>query len=163
MHDDITMSGRFVITALDANTGRVVWRKELKNLLTQISQTVRQQQLLGTYTGPLNQLQIQYFAFGTGTTAPAVTDTQLGNEQFRKQVTQISAQGTGNVYSVLSLGAQEANFTITEIGVFCGPTATSSANTGVLLSRVAVNIVKNSNLVLNVARTDICTINGGTT
>ena len=163
MTDEMTLSGRFTITAVDVHTGRVVWKKELRNLLTQISQTVRQQQLIGTYTGPLNQLQIQYFAFGTGTTPPAVTDTQLGNEQFRKQVTQISAQGTGNVYSVLSLGATEANFNITEIGVFCGPDATASANTGVLLSRVAVNIDKNSNLVLNVARTDICTINGGTT
>ena len=163
MTDEMKMSGRFTITAVDAHTGRVVWKKELKNLLTQISQTVRQQQLMGTYTGPLNQLQIQYFAFGTGTTAPAVTDTQLENEQFRKQVTQISAQGTGNVYSVLSLGSTEANFVIREIGVFCSPDATASANTGVLLSRVAVNIDKNSNLVLNVARTDICTINGGTT
>lgn len=163
MQDTLTMSGRFKITAINAHTGKVVWEKELKNLLTQISQTIRQQQLLGTYSGPLNQLQIQYFAFGTGTTPPAVTDTQLGDEQFRKQVTQISAQGTGNVYSVLSLGATEANFVIREIGVFCGPDATASANTGVLLSRVAVNIDKNSNLVLNIARTDICTINGGTT
>lgn len=160
MNDNMDMFGRFAITAIDAHTGRVVWRKELKNMLTQISQTVRQQQLLGTYSGPLNQLQIKYFAFGTGTTPPAVTDTQLGEEQFRKQVTQISAQGSGNVYSVLSLGAQEANFVIKEIGVFCGPSASGSPNTGTLLSRVAVNIDKNSNLVLNVARTDICTING---
>lgn len=161
MTEEIKLSGRFTITAVDAHTGRVVWQKKLKNLLTQVSQTVRQQQLLGTYTGPINQLQIQYFAFGTGTTAPTVTDTQLEAEQFRKQVTQISAQGAGNVYSVLSLGSTEANFNIREVGVFCGPGATTAPNTGVLLSRVAVNIDKNSNLILNVARTDICTINGG--
>lgn len=156
MKDTLQMEGHYTIEAYcDENC---IARWELPNTLTTINQTIRQQMLLGTYTGELDALQIKYFAFGDGNAPPTPSDTKLENELYRKQITRISPSGTGTVLSTVSLGAQEANFLIKEIGVFCGPNATASANTGTLLSRVAVNIDKNSNLVLNIARQDICAI-----
>lgn len=156
MRDRLKMEGRYTIEAYCG--GVCVARWELPNTLTTVSQTVRQQMLLGTYSGALDALQIKYFAFGNGTTPPTPSDTTLENELYRKQITRISAAGAGTVSSTVSLGAQEANFVIREIGVFCGPSAGTGANTGTLLSRVAVNIDKNTNLVLNITRQDICTI-----
>ena len=138
--------------------GKLAERIHLKNLLTTVSQTARVQQLLGTYNGGSDALEIKYFAFGDDTTPPAVSDVTLGNELFRKQITTITASG-GNVQSIVNLGSAEANFTIREIGVFCGPLATATANSGTLLARVAVNIPKNSNITMNIVRTDVCTLN----
>lgn len=154
----IELRGRYLIEALDATTGELLKAWRLENLLTTANQTVRDTMLAGTYTGGNDSLQIAYFAFGTGTTAPAVTDTALETEVYRKQVTQVTVQSTGSVKSLVSLGSNECNTTITEIGIFCGPSATSTANTGTLISRIAVNIVKNSNIVLNITRTDTCSL-----
>jgi hypothetical protein len=156
MKDILNMKGRYIVEALQ--NGECIGRWIFPNTLTIINQTIRQQMLLGTYQGALNAIQIKYFAFGDGTKAPTPNDTKLENELYRKQITRISTSGLGTVTSTVSLGAQEANFLIREIGVFCGPEAKSDANTGTLLSRVAVNIDKNSNLVLNVTRQDICNI-----
>lgn len=158
MNEDLKMKGHYIVEARDAKTGKLLKAWRFDNTLTTVNQTIRTQLLMGTYSGAADALQIQYFAFGTGTTTATPSDTQLVSEQFRKQVTQITTPSTGVVQSVCSLTATEANFTITEIGVFCGPSASSSANTGTLLSRVNTNINKNSNIVLNVVRVDTCTI-----
>nr|DAQ84593.1 MAG TPA: tail-collar fiber protein [Caudoviricetes sp.] len=156
MKENTHLAGRFVLELLDAATGKPVWRQELKNQLTTLNQTTRAQLLLGTLTDA-SQLKIKYFGFGTSGTAAKATDTALNAEVYRKQVTQISQTSSDIVQSVCSLGAGEGNFNIREIGVFCG-SATAEAGTGTLLSRVVTNIEKNSNLILNIIRQDICTI-----
>lgn len=156
--EQLKYKGAYLITAKDASTGKILWAERFDNLLTQINQQVRVQQLLGTYTGPFDQLQLKYFAFGTGTTAPAVTDTALETEIFRKAITQVTNPAPGVVQTIVSLNTSEANFTIREIGVFAGSDATGTPGSGLLVSRVAVNIQKNSNIILNVVRTDTCTI-----
>ena len=159
MKEVFCFKGKYVIELIDAVTMKKIKTIKFDNMLTSINSTIRQQMLMGTYTGNSNGLQIQYFAFGTGTTPVTINDTKLSNEVYRKQVTQISSPANGTVQSIVSLGAQEANFTITEIGVFCGPNASSSANTGTMISRALTTIEKNSNLIVNVVRLDICTIN----
>ena len=158
MTDNTEYRGEYLIELLDADTGQVLARHNLKNQLTEISRTIRTQMLTGTYTGDKKALEIKYFAFGSSSTPASVNDTQLGAETYRKQITQLSQPSAGVVRSVVSLGSAEANGSIKEIGVFCGPTATGSANTGTLLSRVIVDISKNSNMIVNVIRTDTCTI-----
>ena len=158
MEENTFYKGSYIIEICNADTGETLDKISIDNQLTLINQTVRTQMLLGTYTGGNEALQIQFFAFGTGTTPASVNDTQLVSEQFRKQVTQISNPSAGTVTSIVSLTASEANFTIKEIGVFCGASATSTPNSGTLLSRVNVNINKNSNITLNITRNDICTI-----
>ncbi len=163
----LTMKGAYDIEALDINTGRLVWKKHIDNLLMPINQSSRAALLLGSTRAAdagiaitVDDLEIKYFAFGTGTAAPSSSDTQLANEIYRKQVTQISYPQADTVSSAVSLGTSEVTTTITEIGIFCGSAATSEANSGTLLSRVLVNIPHNSNIVLNIYRTDTCTIGG---
>jgi hypothetical protein len=158
MREGLKLKGSYIIAARDAKTGALLWLQRLDNQLMAINQTIRTQMLLGTYTGTTDALEIKYFAFGTGTAAVTVNDTQLGAEQFRKIVTQTSNPSDGVVKTVVALGTGEANFNIKEIGVFAGPNASAAADTGTLISRILVNIDKNSNIALNVIRTDTCTI-----
>lgn len=79
---------------------------------------------------------ITYVAVGTGTAAPAATDTQLGNETFRKAVTS-TGNGTnpGEGLFTMSLSPQDAvGVAITEVGWFAGGSLT--ANSGTLIARV---------------------------
>ena len=158
MKDTVDMRGCYTIKALDAKTGDVLRVWSLKNQLTSINQTTRTQMLLGTYNGALDALQIKYFAFGTDGTAATVEDTSLKAEVYRKQITQITQPNASTIQSVVSLGSMECNYDIKEIGVFAGPDATSTPGSGTLMSRVVVNIEKNTNIVLNIVRSDICTI-----
>ena len=158
MNEGMKLKGHYLITAHDAKTGRLLWSQRIDNQLMAINQTIRTQMLLGTWSGSADDIQIKYFAFGTGSTAVTVNDTKLDSESFRKVATQVTNPSDGVVKSVCALTTGEANFVIKEIGVFCGSTATASADTGTMISRILVNIDKNSNIALNVIRTDTCTI-----
>jgi len=92
-------------------------------------------------------LDIQYFAFGSDDTAAVITDAALGTEVFRKLFTLKSTSGL-ILSTVCQLAASEANFNIKEVGIYAGGSA--AADSGVLLSRVIVDITKNSNIVYNV-------------
>lgn len=156
-----TMStGRYIIRAFDAETKQICGIWQYENTLTNINRDLRANMLMGVNTSGYtwDMLAIKYFAFGTGTTPSSSTDTKLVNEQFRKPVTQTVKQDASTVQTIVSLLAEESNFLIREIGVFCGPTATATKDSGRLLSRVNVSIDKNSNLVINVIRQDITTI-----
>lgn len=156
--DRIALRGEYIIEARDALTGALIRRYRLDNMLMAISRSMRVQMLQGSYAGAVTDLEIKYFAFGTGTTAAADTQTRLVTESFRKIYTKRTLISPSTVQTICSVGATEANFTIKEIGVFCGSAATASANTGIMLSRVNVDIVKNANIVLNITRNDIITI-----
>lgn len=159
VNSNIKYDGYFKITALTPDgTPCGIWL--LKNQLTIINQTMRTQMLLGTYQGGTDILEIKYIAFGLGSTPATINDTELESEIYRKQITQISQPTAGSVQTIVQLGTNECNYNIREIGIFCGPDATEAANTGTLLSRVTVNIQKNTNMVLNIVRTDICNIGG---
>ena len=107
----------------------------------------------GTKGYAIDDLEIKYIALGTGTTPATENDTQLETETFRKQFTSINTSGD-NTTTVLSLGPAEANFLITESGVFCGPAATIAANSGNMISRVNVNFDKTANIRFNIIRVD---------
>lgn len=158
MKDSFNMRGEYIIEARDTKTGALVWSKKIKNMLTAVSQTARMSALMGDPTYTMEDLQFKYFAFGTGTTQPTVNDTQLADEQSRYPVTKQNLISPGIVETICSIPPSESNFDIKEIGVFCGPNATSAANTGLLLSRVLANIPKNTNTVVNIIRRDITTI-----
>ncbi len=157
MTDSLHMRGHYLIEARDASTGALLWERKIENMLMAINRDARVQMLTGEYAGDGTEFEIKYFAFGTGSTAPTADDTQLAAEVYRKQVTRISVDG-GTVTSVVSLGAAEANYTLRELGVFCGPSASSAANSGLMISRVLIQIEKNTNIVINITRRDVCTI-----
>lgn len=77
---------------------------------------------------------ITYMAIGTGTTAPAVGDTQLVAEVKRKEIVDKVVSAGTITLSVFML-ASECTYSIQEIGFF-GALATAAANSGTLFSRV---------------------------
>ena len=104
--------------------------------------------ILKSLTGEaLGSLDVSYFAFGTGTTAVTEDDTTLETEGFRKEFTSKSWTGKQFV-AICQLATDEANFTITEVGVFAGGSVT--ADTGTLLSHSLRTIEKNSNITYNI-------------
>ena len=83
-----------------------------------------------------NSAKITYVAFGSGTNTPAITDTQLGNETFRKAVTSFSNGGTGETLISVFLGPSDmVGMDIEEVGFYGGSAASSVLNSGTLLAR----------------------------
>lgn len=79
----------------------------------------------------------KYVAIGTGSTAPAATDTAMVSEAYRKAVTSVVAGANpGELTITLYLGPSDSVGTvIAEVGVFAGASATSTAGSGVLMGR----------------------------
>jgi hypothetical protein len=83
-----------------------------------------------------NNPKISYVALGTSSTAPSVNDTRLGAEVYRKKVASYTPGATGELFINGYLAPGDAvGVSIAEIGFFGGSSATSSANSGVLLAR----------------------------
>jgi hypothetical protein len=81
---------------------------------------------------------ITYTAIGTGTTAPALTDTTLATEVARKIITDRVRSGATISLSTFFL-ASECTYAIKEIGFFGGASASASADSGELFCRILEN------------------------
>lgn len=111
----------------------------VKNLVT----TVGKNSIADRLRGASSKGEITYCALGTSTTAPALADTQMGAELFRKQVSVRSVSGNIATFQTFYTTA-EANGTLKEAGLF-GDDATGVANSGTLFCHTAINRVKSSN------------------
>ncbi len=79
--------------------------------------------------------RITYVALGTDSTAPAIGNTQLGAEVFRKQVTSYTNGANGEVVISMYLSPSDLiGISVAEVGFF-GGNATKTANSGTLLAR----------------------------
>jgi hypothetical protein len=146
--------GRYTVQGYDENwnpaefecNGQMVSTYRGKNVLTQLLFTGFFKFLNAvTDTPAYDDLNITHLAVGTGTTAPAKTDTTLENEYFRKAVS--SKSYTDDIFTAkMLMGTTEGNTTITEIGVFAD--ATDTTDSGTLLSHIAVNITKTDSISL---------------
>ena len=76
---------------------------------------------------------LTYHALGTNLTPPAAGDTQLGTESIRK--TLVSLVRVGNIVELDAFYlAAESNFFIQEAGIFGGPLASATPNSGTLFN-----------------------------
>lgn len=98
--------------------------------------------------------EIKYVALGTSNVAPAATDTKLGNEVFRKQVTKQEFPATGQVQTTCYIAPYEGNYAIQEIGWFAGAGATAAKDSGVLVARVLYARTKNELESWTISRQD---------
>ncbi|MFA6429771.1 MAG: hypothetical protein WCV84_04720 [Patescibacteria group bacterium] len=122
---------------------------EFDNLIPTVGQSVIAQRLANvtTYTGIVN-----YAAVGSNTTTPNISDTQLGTETYRQTLT--SQTYLDNIaYLSCFIVAGSATGTHKEAGLFIDGGA--GANTGQLLSHVAIDITKgaSNSLTLDIALT----------
>lgn len=100
-----------------------------------------------TDTTPDNVMYANKIALGTGTSTPANGDTALQTETYRNDVA--SRTNASNIAYVSGFfSATETSGTFREAGIFCNGTGVSGS--GVLLSRVAINITKSTSETLTI-------------
>ena len=129
MIDILGHSGTYIITKKYKNG---IIKREVKNAVTNsaISKMARM------FLGENSDLEIKYLAVGNGNTPIDNNDTILDNEIFRTFY-QIRTQSANNEVTIeFTITDAEAVGQWEELGIFVGSTATSTANTGVMLSRV---------------------------
>ncbi len=138
-NEDIKVRGKVTIRAYKAGTKELLQEIVQRNLImvgTNTGLDLIVQRLIGTNTYTLN---INYGAIGTGSTAPAVGNTQLGTETARTTVA-LSQDLTHNeaVLQFFFADASLANGTYYEFGTFIDGTA--SANSGQIFNRALFSI-----------------------
>lgn len=103
--------------------------------------------MLRDATRGANNPLISYVALGTSSTTPAATDTQLGAEVFRKPVTSYTNVTTGELLVTGYFSSTDAvGINIAEIGFFGGASASSVANSGVLIAHGLYTLSSKTNI-----------------
>lgn len=136
MKGNISFKGQYHIVVKD-QYGAIKYDEFIDNVTTNVYREVIANNM--TDASPTNTMLVDYIAVGTGTNTPAVTDTQLQTETARKlQTSRTNSANIGAVSTIFNAGDIPTS-TLREVGLFAGGTGT--INSGVLVSRTAVNIV----------------------
>lgn len=104
--------------------------------------------------GELTSTEIRYLALGTSSTAVSATQTQLGAEIFRTPFINTAKPDIGQLEKTAVVLDSEAVASIQEIGVFAGTTATNTANSGIMISRVLYSRNKTNLESIQIVRRD---------
>lgn len=147
MKEKMGLKGHWTIEIRDK--GKLVKRLDFDNQLTNLYRNSVLNQLYGN---AFDGLEIKYLGIGKGDAPASATDTQLGTEVFRVVPT-TQTISDGYVQTIWVIPTQIGNFTYKEIGVFCGD-ATTTLNSGTMISRVNVNIEKTSSMEITFIRRD---------
>lgn len=141
--EKVSLEGIYTFTIIDALTGVIKRRHVYHNIIPTVGRELIANQL--TAASPTNTPRVTHVALGSGTNVPANGDTTLQTEVYRN--TAASRTNVSNVAYVTGFfSAVETTGTYREVGLFCNGTGT--VDTGVLLSRVAVNITKSASETL---------------
>ena len=132
--------------------GKLFKHDIIKNIITDVALNKEIEILLGNAP----DMEINYMAFGTDNTTPAPSDTTLGSESARFQpTTSFTRIGVGEtIGSIFLVSSDLVGVAIKEIGVFCGSAATSTTDTGTMLSRILWSFDKTVNDEVEITRTD---------
>lgn len=144
-HNLIKITGIVKIIKRDIS-GKIIGISEYKNLVTNTGL-----QLIGDLLDGDVSIGVTYIALGSNVAAPAVTDTILGTETFRKQIAlrERSAQAiTLSSY----LTTSEANANHRELGHF-GNAATAVSGSGTLFNHTAINETKDVSITWTIEQT----------
>ncbi|MBA3756490.1 MAG: hypothetical protein H0X02_09785 [Nitrosomonas sp.] len=142
MNETLTLKGKYKFTLTDINTGEVQVF-EYDNIITSVGKAMIANNL--TDATPENSMLLNKAALGSGTSTPVIGDYQLQTETYRNNIA--SKSNTSNfAYATAYFNATETSGTYREAGLFSNGTAT--ANSGVLFSRVAINVTKTTSQTL---------------
>lgn len=143
--------GKYKINVIDTKTKEIIRSDEVKNTIT----TVALNELAKSFSTSSN-MEIKYFAVGTSTASVSISDITLSSESFRCEKISNTISGSTNETTFVILDT-EALVHIQEVGIFCGSSATGTANTGIMLSRILWELDKTSNIELQISRVDTIT------
>lgn len=118
-----------------------------KNMVVTAGKNAMASALIGTTAN--DKGIISYCALGTSAVAPALSDTQLAAELGRKLISVRSVSGNVATFQTF-FTISEVVGTLREAGLF-GDDASSTANSGTLFCRTAINRVKSSNDTLTLS------------
>lgn len=130
--------------------GDIIDVKEFKNLIT----TVGLNMVRDGFYGDVVDFEIKYLAVGDDDTAPALADTTLGNEVFRKATTSHSKPADAQHKHTVYIAPAEAVGVIEELGWFAGAAAGAGADSGIMISRILYSRTKTALESIQVERTD---------
>lgn len=143
--ESTSLKGHYTFTIRDAKTGEVKRIYEYDNLIPIVGRQLIADNL--TNVTPDNLMLIKYAELGSGVTAPANGDTTLETSVYRNAIA--SRTNASNIaYATAFFSAVETDGTYREAGIFCDGNA--SAGTGILLSRVAINVTKSNTETLTI-------------
>lgn len=141
-------SGEFDIVVKE--NGLVTEEHHVKNRLTNVALN----KIVNILDNIDPDLDIKYIAIGTSNAALNDSDTQLGAEIFRASVDTSNNTATGTFVTTFSILDSEAVGNWEEIGIFCGDSATSTPNSGTMLSRILFSRTKTALEEISITRTD---------
>ena len=146
------MSNDIKIKASEGSKAIGVWKFTLRDIITgkqrifiykNLIPTSGREQIAKALEGAIataTEIKITHTSLGTGTNAPANGDTQLQTETFRKIVAS-STHSLNQLFITAFYAATEGTpSTHREAGLHIN--GTGAANSGVLFSRVAINITR---------------------
>ena len=142
-------SGNVRITVRDLD-GNIIEQIVKPNLIVNVGLNMVRDMLAGDVADG----EIKYIALGTNAAAPAMGDTQLGTEIFRKVITSSTKPAVGQWNSVWYIAPAEAVAAIEEIGFFAGAGAVAGADTGILIARILYSRNKTNLESLQISRLD---------
>ena len=125
-------------------------REHIKNRITNVGLNMIRDAL----KGDVADIELKYLALGTSDIAIDDTQTQLGAEGFRTAFVSQTTPATGQLQSTALVLDTEAVINIREIGIFAGVGATSTANSGILVSRILWSRNKTNLESIQFVRTD---------
>lgn len=136
----IKKHGSFAISIRDVETDEVEYSEVINTVMNDCLDELSKP-LLGLSTN----YQIKYLAVGSSSATVYTTQTQLGAEFFRTPVSSQTKSGTGQVKTYFYILSNEATASvINEVGIFCGSTASTTSNSGRMMSRILWNYDKTS-------------------
>lgn len=115
------------------------------NLVPTVGRTLIANNL--TDATPTNTMLLTHGVLGSSTTAPANGDTQMGTETYRNAIASIT-NANNIAYATAFFSATETSGTYREAGIVSN--GTGSANSGILVSHVAINVTKSTSESLTI-------------
>ena len=137
-----TLSGTLELSVYSIDT-RETYRYVYENLIVNNGRFMVANLLSG-----VDNSGVTYFAMGSGVTSPVITNTALETESFRKLIGSRTVESLYYAKFVTFLSSSEANGSFREAALVGGSTASVTAGSGVLFSRVPINLTKSSSQTL---------------
>lgn len=138
INDNFPVIGQCTIIIRDAKTGKIKSEDHIYNTFCTVGKNAIADALRGNISD--NKGIITYCALGTSAVAPTSADIKLTTEIARKLVSVRSV--AANIASFVTFfTTAEGNGTLREAGLF-GDDATSTADSGTLFSKLAINRTK---------------------